>query len=87
MHAADAVIVLFFMLFRPIFVPFSDNSKAIFLQFFILFLHFCILFLMYFHNIYVLLLFYFCGLFILFSKQSIFIVFASASMLLNLKTD
>ena len=35
---------------------------------FILFLHFCILFLMYFHNIRVLLLFFLCGILILFSK-------------------
>ena len=40
---------------------------------FILFLHFCILFLMYFHNICVLLLFFFCGILILFSKYFYFI--------------
>ena len=52
------------MFFRPIFVL---CFVLFFLQFYTV-LHFCILFLMYFHNICALLLFFFCGISILFSK-------------------
>ena len=50
----------FLYCFQTTLRPFSNN--------FILFLHFCILFLMYFHNICVLLLSFFCGILIRFSK-------------------
>ena len=64
--------------FHPVFVLFLcsfdrflycfQTTLRLFSYNFILFLHFCILFLMYFHNICVLLLFFFCGILILFSK-------------------
>ena len=79
--------------FRPVFVLFLcsfdrflyclQTTLRLFSYNFILFLHFCILFFMYFHNICVLLLFLFCGILILFSKCFYFIC---SSILLNFET-
>ena len=79
----DGISILFcsvFMLFRPNFVMFSDNSKTIFLQFYtgFEFLHPIFdVFSQYMRAIAFLLLYYF---------QSIFIVFANTSILLNFET-
>ena len=71
-----------FMLFRPIFVLFSDNSKVIFLQFYTVFalLHPVFdVFSQYMRTIAFLLLWYF--------NTIIFIVFVNTSISLNFETD
>ena len=82
--------------FHPVFVLFLcsfdrflqcfQTTLRLFSYNFILFLHFFILFLMYFHNIYACYCFSSSVVF-LYYFQSIFIVFANTSILLDFETD